>query len=402
VADARDNEDREKGTQTDETPSLTQDVSFDCMPLPISPLAAHRTFMATYFPLLLSVIFGLVVGVPVLASTGDGRVLDGCVIWLFWLLTIRIQQIFRKCSLLGSLQRIKNAITTLLNPVLLTTSLLLAYTRIKNAASPGLDLTETLGRFSKGTPIYALWTSSVLGTALPDNPTRWFGAGDAALSILEVGILIWGFKLYECRRQLFSQAGVITILTSVAASAANVFLSVLIAHAVGLEEHEALAFAARSTTLALARPSIKAVHGNVAVNAALVVSNGVVGQLMYPLMPRALGLRGDPKPKPLPSSNDSRALIASPRLSSGPAAENQSTQSQHEGRRDDRRDNPVTIATGVAVGINGAAMGVAYLYLQKSRAAPYAAVAMTAFGMMTVVFTTIEPFRGTVLYLASS
>ncbi len=38
-----------------------------------------------------------------------------------------------------------------------------------------------------------------------------------------------------------------------------------------------------------------------------------------------------------------------------------------------------------------AAMGTAYLYEDGSRAAPYAALSMTMFGVMTVVFTSIRP-----------
>jgi hypothetical protein len=64
-------------------------------------------------------------------------------------------------------------------------------------------------------------------------------------------------------------------------------------------------------------------------------------------------------------------------------------------------DGAVTVAAGTAIGINGAAMGVSYLYEVKSRAAPYAALSMTMFGLMTVVFTTQEPFRTMTLKLAS-
>jgi hypothetical protein len=64
-------------------------------------------------------------------------------------------------------------------------------------------------------------------------------------------------------------------------------------------------------------------------------------------------------------------------------------------------DSPATIAAGITVGINGAAMGVAYLYATKSRAAPYAALAMTVFGVMTVVLTTVDPFKQVLMGLAS-
>jgi putative effector of murein hydrolase len=65
------------------------------------------------------------------------------------------------------------------------------------------------------------------------------------------------------------------------------------------------------------------------------------------------------------------------------------------------KDTCITIAAGTAIGINGAAMGVSYLYERKSRAAPYAALSMTAFGVMTVVFSSVEPFRGALVKAAS-
>ncbi|KAG8166071.1 hypothetical protein KVR01_004623 [Diaporthe batatas] len=50
-----------------------------------------------------------------------------------------------------------------------------------------------------------------------------------------------------------------------------------------------------------------------------------------------------------------------------------------------------TVAAGVTVGINAAAMGTAHLYEQNSRAAPYSALSMTMFGVFTVLFTIRGP-----------
>jgi hypothetical protein len=49
--------------------------------------------------------------------------------------------------------------------------------------------------------------------------------------------------------------------------------------------------------------------------------------------------------------------------------------------------DPRTVAAGVTVGINAAAMGTAHLYEVRSDAAPYAALSMTVFGVATVGFT---------------
>jgi putative effector of murein hydrolase len=268
-----------------------------------------------------------------------------------------------------------------------------AYTRGKAGAYGPDSLPRVLSIFSSGTPLYALWTSIATNTPLPGNHSPWFGAGDAALSILECGILIWGFKLYECQRQLFSVAGLLTILVATAAAAGNVFLSVLAGKTLGLDGPEALAFAARSTTLALAKPAMTALGGNPGVNAALVVSNGILGQLCYPFVLDKLGVKREDDDtssrEGLPTSESKSSFRSLKSLLN-------TTQQQLASG-----DDPITIAAGITVGINGAAMGVSYLYETKSRAAPYAALAMTVSGVMTVVFTTVEPFKDVVLSLAS-
>lgn len=269
------------------------------------------------------------------------------------------------------------------NPVLVTTLLLTAYVRAKAYAAQGLSLAGVQAAFSGGSPLYAIWTSQVQRVTLPNNPTGWFGAGDAALSILECGFVIWGFKLYECRRQLFSMAGLVTVIICIVSAAGNVYLSVLLGHILGLDKAEALAFAARNTTLALAKPAIEAVGGNMVVNAALVVSNGIVGQLSYPYILDRIGVKQTGLP-----------VCRQPSRSSTETSEKR----DDEGTSD-QPDDAVTIAAGVAIGINGAAMGVAYLYENKSRAAPYAALAMTTYGVMTVLFVAVDPFKGALLGL---
>ncbi|KOS22237.1 hypothetical protein ESCO_001453 [Escovopsis weberi] len=287
----------------------------------------------------------------------------------------------------------------MLNPVLATVLLMIAYTRLKALAFGTDGLAYVLQSFSCGTPLYSLWSSAVARASAPTptptptpnpeliSPPARFGAGDAALSILECGILTWGLKLSQCRRQIFSAAGLAVLALCAAAAAANVLLSALLARAIGLRAPEALAFAARCTTLALAKPATEAVAGNAVVNATLVVGNGVLGQLMYPLVLGRLGVVAGPSP--------------SPQSSHGADLDHRSWVVRDTGASDDEEDDPVVIAAGVAIGINGAAMGVSYLYEAKSRAAPYAALAMTVFGVMTVVFTTVEPFKGILINLAS-
>ncbi|KAF5598711.1 hypothetical protein FPCIR_2773 [Fusarium pseudocircinatum] len=359
-------------------------------PVPVSQV---WHFWMSNFPLIASSLAIFLIGTPVAAATNDDRILDGCVLWFVWVLTLRLQRAFKASQLCTDMPKLKNTIATLMNPVLFTTLLMTAYTRAKAGAYGYGSIDKVLRDFSGGTPLYVLWTSVATGTPLSDGRSPWFGAGDAALSILECGILIWGFKLYECQRQLFSIAGFLTIILATAAAAGNVFLSVLGGKLVGLNASAALAFAARSTTLALAKPAMEALGGNLGVNAALVVSNGILGQLCYPFVLDKLGVRREDRvshSRVNISDSDGRTS----RLSLKPLLKT--------AQRDlPSGDDPFTISAGITVGINGAAMGVSYLYETRSRAAPYAALAMTVSGVMTVVFTTVEPFKGAVLGLAS-
>ncbi|KUI55557.1 hypothetical protein VP1G_02918 [Cytospora mali] len=54
-------------------------------------------------------------------------------------------------------------------------------------------------------------------------------------------------------------------------------------------------------------------------------------------------------------------------------------------------DDVQTVAAGVTIGINAAAMGTAHLYEQNSHSAPYSALSMTTFGVFTVLFAVRNP-----------
>lgn len=335
-----------------------------------------------------------VLGIPFAAVQKDHRPLDIFVMWFLWIGTVKCQRCLKAMAARSINQRKQVTIlTTLANPVLFTTLLMLAYTRVEAAIIGGQEaLSSILHMFSSGTPLYALWTALVNSQTLPQNPSGWFGAGDVALSALECGIVIWGFKLFECRRQLVSLSGLCTVVLCIAAAAANVFLSVLLGKAAGLSPGEALAFAVRNTTLALSRPSMETIGGNTVVNAALVVCNGILGQLLYPFIIDKVTCSR------LSFALDKTEAV--PDGLNGDSASSETTVDSESGQALSERDDIMTVATGVTVGINGAAMGVSYLYENKSRSAPYAALAMTVYGVMTVVFTTVGPFKTLVESLA--
>ncbi|KAL7911383.1 hypothetical protein GGI35DRAFT_346243 [Trichoderma velutinum] len=372
------------------------------------------SFFTRHFPILLSLTLVFLVGIPLTITMHEERFFDGFTLWFIWISSVRSQRTFKQSHICTFSTPLKRGLATMMNPVLLTTLFMTGYTRAKaSILGPG-GLARTLKKFSGGSPLYALWTAAISDTPLPANPSGWFGAGDAALSILECGILVWGLKLSECRRQIFSTAGLLAIVLCTIAAAANTFLSVLVSRAIGLHASEALSFAARSTTLALAKPATEAIGGNSPVNAMLVVSNGILGQLVYPFILDKLGVSrhdGDDTDavdtqesatdestliqpvsshNPVSSSIDSSSITTP--ISLIPKSWHQSISTT---------DSPVTVAAGIAIGINGAAMGVSYLYETRSRAAPYAALSMMVFGVMTVVFTTVEPFKSTLIGLAS-
>lgn len=371
-------------------------------------------FFTRHFPILLSLTLVFLVGIPLTITMHEERFFDGFTLWFIWISSVRSQRAFKKSQICTFSTPLKRGLATLMNPVLLTTLFMTGYTRAKASILGSGGLARTLKKFSGGSPIYALWTASIGNTPLPNNPSGWYGAGDAALSILECGILVWGFKLSECRRQIFSTAGLLAIILCTIAAAANTFLSVLVSRAIGLHAFEALSFAARSTTLALAKPATEAIGGNSPVNAMLVVSNGILGQLVYPFVLDKLGVSkqdgGDivvadtqesvtDESTPIQALSSRNPISLNTNSTSIPAPLPVIPKSWHQNIS--TADSPVTVAAGIAIGINGAAMGVSYLYETRSRAAPYAALSMMVFGVMTVVFTTVEPFKSTLISLAS-
>ena len=68
----------------------------------------------------------------------------------------------------------------------------------------------------------------------------------------------------------------------------------------------------------------------------------------------------------------------------------------------DIRRGLIIVNTGPGKGKTTAAMGTAYLYEVGSDAAPYSALSMMALGIMTVVFSSIQPLAGWVISQAAS
>lgn len=356
------------------------DKDSDAAP-PRQPQVWH--WLSEFWSLITSFVLLFAIGVPLAVVLGEPRILDGSALWFLWMVSVTLQRALKQ-QVKSDLEppRLLPILTTLANPVLITILLMTAYARAK-AYAMSTSISDVLQKLSSSTQLYSIWSSGIAHG--PRAQSQWFGAGDAALSMLGCGFIVWGFKLYECRRQLLSASGLVTILVSVAAAAGNVFLGTHAGSLMGLQRPEALAFAARMTTLALAIPAMKNVGGNTSLTVALMISNGILGQLAYPSSLNGIDPGANQlKRKPSTDSCDSTETAASNAIVS---------------QANEQVDSANTVAAGIAIGINGAAMGVAYLYENKSRSAPYAALAVTTYGVVTVVFIAVHPFRDALLSL---
>lgn len=313
------------------------------------------------------------------------------------------------------------AITTLLNPVLWTSLALLCYGLAK-AHIRDVPASTIVAQFKTNITASDLIADHLSTTSTSSPP---FGAGDVATSILNAGIVSWGFKLFEHRSPLLSRGGLTVVLASAIAAAINVIAwPILASRVLGVQPSaSALSFSARSVTIALGGPAVARLGGDPGVNAVGVVVNGIVFQLVAGCFVgdgsfggRLTGCRAMLgaqvrraslwiRPERLAKSDKEKTRAAQ-------TARQQQAERGHVRRCSDAthlHDGPVTpfpascspepvvdndvrtVAAGVTVGINAAAMGTAHLYEQASGSAAYSALAMTVFGVFTVLFTVPSP-----------
>lgn len=451
---------------------------------------AIQSWMSQNVFLTLSVILFLLVGLPVSFLHHNDLFLDVGFLFTVWLTFTSAQTRTKQHISHGNHQhrRTLTAIATLLNPVLWTSLFLVAYglakSGIRNQLASGIVATFT----TKNTISDIMGHHIKSSNSASPSPSHLghipIGAGDIATSILNAGIVSWGLKLFEYRRQIVSRGGVTVIATSLLASLLNVVAWPLLANKMGVHPASCdLSFAARSVTIALGGPAMESLGGDAGVNAVGVVVNGICFQLVAGLFAGGIdldGLRGvsrkckelvshdglvwngrwttkssgggggdttGARPNPITEKgqpclgggkrgrNDDRggneetryssdATHASdqrpPRSSSPPQThEGQDTplppnstgnyssnricndgpggdDISRTGEGDDdthehKPDDVQTVAAGVTIGINAAAMGTAHLYEQNSNAAPYSALSMTTFGVFTVLFAVRSP-----------
>jgi len=352
--------------------------------------------------LILSWLFTILVGLPLRFQGQHDAFLSTSLLFAVWFTTLAVQASFKKNPPLHR-PWLSTALFGLSNAVLWTSLIMIAYV-FAETATTHRSLHTMLDTLQTNFTITSLVFPA--GDATPTPAPTYLAAGDIALCILNAGLVSWGLKLYEYRRQLVSRAGLTVLLVSSVLAAGNVALGPLLARALGLRSAPtALAFAARSVTLALGSPVMAALRADVGLNAAMVVMSGIVfqvglgfgvgGWLERNLVERCL-------PRAIPPSDDGNAVTATARSSvtlQGTDDEGAlDLEAQVLASETTKIDStPRTVASGVTIGINAAAMGTAYLYEVKSEAAPYSALSMMAMGIMTVVFASIPPLQAWVV-----
>ncbi|KAM7206147.1 hypothetical protein V8F20_002929 [Naviculisporaceae sp. PSN 640] len=366
-----------EGQQTSPEQSLTGNK-------PTSWTGTLRTW-ALQNPLLLFFwLLTLTVGIPLRHVFGSDGVLSICLLFAVWLTALAIQ------GSIKASQRLCPWVRTLLfgifNPVLWTSLAMIGYA-FADAAISYRSVHDILADLQGKHPVSKRIASLGADEALP-----LVSAGDIALSILNSGLVAWGFKLYEYRRQLLSRAGLTVFLVSSLLALGNIVLGPLFAHTAGLRPAKSdLAFAARSVTIALASPVMTVLGGDDGLNAAMVVISGILYQMALGFgfgawLEERLTWSSRPAAESGPTSATTTHAVSGTGRCDLEAQASDLTLGQGTATHD-----PRTVAAGVTIGINSAAMGTAYLYETHSDAAPYSALSMIALGIMTVGFSAIKP-----------
>ncbi|KAK7953941.1 Plastidal glycolate/glycerate translocator-like protein [Apiospora saccharicola] len=202
----------------------------------------------------------------------------------------------------------------------------------------GRDLDSTLREYKVGANYARVWNGS---HQLP-------GAGDMFSTVLDASIIALALPMYQYRREL-KQHFVAIVVPNVVVSVASLFAYPWICFAIGITAERSLAFASRSLTLALAIPATANLGGDANTGAAVAIMSGIVGVL--------IGQRF-------------LAWLKIP------------------------EDDYVT--RGVTLGANSSAMATALLLRTDPRAAALSSLAMSLFGAITVLFTSIPPIANAI------
>ncbi|KAI1646852.1 uncharacterized protein F4817DRAFT_117645 [Daldinia loculata] len=337
-------------------------------------------------PLWICIFLLAVVGVPVYFTTRYEAPFEVLCFILFWILSVQFQRSLKSSYRLLRFPYLRSVMVMAANPVLVTWAIGTAYLWIKTGYR-GQSIDVTITEFHCHQTLAEGIVTIVKGGRISNN----IGAGDLSGPVLDAGIVCMGFKMFEYRKELWES--VYTVLATCALLAvANVSLNVMLARALGLQPADALAFAARSVTIALGVPAIESLGGSTTLMSALVIFGGIIFQM-----------GGDWLFSLLRINDQERQLKSSDSNNSSYTETTGSTDMWNEKdmqKQITRTDNEV-IAVGVTVGINAAAMGTAHLIERDSRATAYSALSMTVFGAMTVALTAVPSVSEIIVSLAS-
>ncbi|KAL7626484.1 hypothetical protein AAE478_003256 [Parahypoxylon ruwenzoriense] len=336
-------------------------------------------------PLWICVLLIGIVGLPVYFATKYEAPFEGLCFVLFWILSIQFQRSLKTSCSLSRFPRLRSTLVVFANPVVVTSALGTAYLWIKTAYT-GQTIGIIVAEFRRHNTL----AEGIIDITRDGNLTAHIGAGDLASPVLDAGIVCMGFKMFEYRKELWDSF--ITVFTTCAILAVvNVFLNVVVSRGLGLQAEDAVAFAARSVTIALGVPAVQNLGGSTTLMSAIVIFGGIVFQMAGDRLFSLLRI------------NDWGCQQKADGSSVG---ETEKTGAITVGSKESRQQdagtgNSAIIAAGVTVGINAAAMGTAYLIERDSRATAYSALSMTVFGAITVALTALPGVPEAIASLAS-
>ncbi|KAI5926497.1 hypothetical protein F4810DRAFT_541183 [Camillea tinctor] len=387
-------------------------------------------FVVRTAPFWLCLFLLATVGFPVYLATRYEMPFEALSFLLLWMLCVQFLRYVRATPLLSPRPRLRSALVILANPLLLTWALGSAYLWVKVACTGQSIAAVATGFRRHGTLADCVAYVLREGGGLRSH----VGAGDLAAPILDAGIVVLGFKLYEYRAELWSSCGAV-VATCTALAAVNVFANAAVGAAVGLSREEAVAFAGRSVTMALGVPAIENLGGSTTLMSAVAIFSGVLFQMTGDWLFAVMRVRdrnahyyqqqqqkqqcsvlAPSLVAPVPekegsgtpavdakTSDDDSTEKASPMMVDVNEKTVQPSSKIGCGNYESNSENQeaVVVAAGVTVGINAAAMGTAYLIERDSRATAYSALAMTVFGAMTVALAALPGAKEAMVYLTS-
>ncbi|KAI1433377.1 hypothetical protein GGR50DRAFT_688306 [Xylaria sp. CBS 124048] len=356
------------------------------------PTAASIDFTLRTAPILVCLFLLLAFGLPVYLLTDYAMPLDVFTFVVLWALSIQFQRSLRTSHTFQRLRRLRSFLIIFTNPLLVTWALGTAYMWVKTLYT-GKSIHTIIGEFRQ----YSSLSESIIHIVEDRDIFTNLGAGDLASLLLDAGVACMGFKIYEYRKELWASLGTV-LFTCTTLAAINVFLNVLVGHGLGLPAEEAIAFASRSATLALGIPAVENLGGSTTLTSAVAIFSGILFQMLGDWFFSVLRI-DDRRSSGADSAQRSGSAKINTLFHTTKAAGEAEKESASRGHSDKAVEDGAVVAAGIAVGINAAAMGTAYLVERDSRATAYSALSMIIFGATTVALTALPGAAGAVTAL---